>query len=821
MDNAYQNSGLDNGYHSIREITGFLDEKKVIIPSYQRGYRWGETQVTYLLQDVFEYLHSDIEMESVPNYCIQPLVVSILDHVGEKKTEVHVIDGQQRLTTLSLLLRAVSELQEVQELSLKFPSVQLTYPSKTTQTGEHAGEEKGLEKRESEGNALDVAYRNQAKKIIKRWIDENLVQKAGDRENLKSLLERFRGILLDKTQFIWYVVHCDGQEKSEQKVFENFNRGKIGLTDAELIKAEFMNPEEYEVAYEQMKDRQILIATFWDTIEKRMEDEEFWDFFPHREKYDNDTRIDSLFELYLRMEQVTFKREEILGERELYEKLSSYCKKQKSSNQKTIFDVWQEILNLFAFIESLYENNELYNLFSLYKKFIRDGIRDGGRNYYAECVKSLKTMQDQDRDQREIILKKQIWECFMGQNTIDPDKEKRKKQIQDKLLTIEYHDPQMVAVMLMFAVAQINHVSEVSGISGHSVEQSKQKVSRFPFYFYWKKKDADQKEYWQQEHIFARKENYLDYDLYWKKKIEAGLETEEHYWELLEKVAEYCAVSPTENPQFMQYVNMLCGKKDGEIPYPLSKNYKPGVKAKPGDCECDQFDESKISEYIRNFNSPYDLQVRRYIRFYQEGRNRKKYLGYRRGVIEKGLAGFLGTLANPEDVLENLSAAWLENTTLNSGKWDKKKIVELFEDCLQGSLGPLELQDCQMLLQKWMEDYIKDFFKAKEDAVEVDDGTDGNDRNFTYTTLVADNSIANMTLLPQKVNGSIGNGPLFEKKHIIFEKFSNVYIPMTALQIYMGKYEGNGISGQWLFEQRIEYFDDICTTLASFFSVIQ
>lgn len=788
---------MDNGYHSIREITEFLAGKMVIIPSYQRGYRWGETQVTYLLQDVFEYLHSDLEMENLPSYCIQPLVVSILDRMGEK-TEVHVIDGQQRLTTLSLLLRAVSELNEVQELSLKFPSIQLEYPSKTAQ----------------EGNELDVAYRNQAKKLIKTWIDENLVQKAIDSDNLKALLERFKGILLEKTQFIWYMVDCDAQEKTEQKVFENFNRGKIGLTDAELIKAEFMNPEEYEVAYEQMKDRQILIATFWDTIEKRMEDEEFWDFFPHRDKYDSDTKIDSLFELYLRMEQVQFKQEEILGERELYENLRSYCKNQKVTNQKTIFDVWQEILNLFAFIESLYENNELYNLFSLYKKFIRD---EGSKNYYEECVKSLKYMQTQDRDQRGIILKKKIWECFIGQNTIAPD---IKKQIRDKLLTIGFHHPQLVAVMLTFAVAQINHVSEVSGISDHSVKQSKQKVSRFPFYFYWKRKEADHKEYWQQEHIFARKENYLDYDLYWKKKIETGVETEEHYWQLLEKAAEYCAVSLTENPPFMQYVNLLCNKKDGEIPYPLSKNYKPGVKAQPGDCDCDQFDESKIREYIRNNDSAYDLQVRRYIRFFQGGRNRKKYLGYRRELIEKGLAGFLGTLAVPEDVLQELPVSWLENAAVNSGKWDKKKIVGMFADCVQGCLGQQELLDCQNLLQKWMEDYIKDFFKAKED--DIDEGDCGDDDKVsTYTILVADNTIANMTLLPQKVNGSIGNGPLFEKKHTIFEKFSNVYIPMSALQIYMGKYEGSGISGQWLFEQRIEYFNDICTTLESFFKVIQ
>ena len=38
------------------------------IPSYQRGYRWGETEVVRLLDDIYS-------TEGKRNYCLQPVVV--------------------------------------------------------------------------------------------------------------------------------------------------------------------------------------------------------------------------------------------------------------------------------------------------------------------------------------------------------------------------------------------------------------------------------------------------------------------------------------------------------------------------------------------------------------------------------------------------------------------------------------------------------------------------------------------------------------------------------------------------------------------------
>lgn len=76
---------------------GELLENKFFIPSYQRGYRWTERQVEDLLNDVWDFITKTGKKDN-EWYCLQPVVV--------KKTNNHyeVLDGQQRLTTIFLIL---------------------------------------------------------------------------------------------------------------------------------------------------------------------------------------------------------------------------------------------------------------------------------------------------------------------------------------------------------------------------------------------------------------------------------------------------------------------------------------------------------------------------------------------------------------------------------------------------------------------------------------------------------------------------------------------------------------------------------------------
>lgn len=83
------------GLKSIYELRNY----KFVIESYQRGYRWDSKQVTELLEDLLEFQKTGNNL-----YCLQPIIVRKVD---ENKYEL--IDGQQRLTTIYILLKFLKQ----------------------------------------------------------------------------------------------------------------------------------------------------------------------------------------------------------------------------------------------------------------------------------------------------------------------------------------------------------------------------------------------------------------------------------------------------------------------------------------------------------------------------------------------------------------------------------------------------------------------------------------------------------------------------------------------------------------------------------------
>ena len=72
----------------------FDTDMDYIIPLYQRAYAWEDKQLTQLIEDI-----SDISDDT--NYYIGALVVS------KQNDRYEVVDGQQRLTSLYLLMNCL------------------------------------------------------------------------------------------------------------------------------------------------------------------------------------------------------------------------------------------------------------------------------------------------------------------------------------------------------------------------------------------------------------------------------------------------------------------------------------------------------------------------------------------------------------------------------------------------------------------------------------------------------------------------------------------------------------------------------------------
>ena len=95
------------GLHIINNETNIFTDEHYIVPLYQRGYAWEEKHIVQLIDDIM-----DIPTEG--QYYIGSLIVH------RRNDSFEIIDGQQRLTTLFLLLKSLGEIQDREQVALRF-----------------------------------------------------------------------------------------------------------------------------------------------------------------------------------------------------------------------------------------------------------------------------------------------------------------------------------------------------------------------------------------------------------------------------------------------------------------------------------------------------------------------------------------------------------------------------------------------------------------------------------------------------------------------------------------------------------------------------
>ncbi|SHE46299.1 DUF262 domain-containing protein [Pedobacter caeni] len=84
-------------------IEAVFQDDQYIIPLYQRNYAWEEKEINQLIQDIWDFASDDLES----NYYIGSLVVHKRKLNDDIKVVYETIDGQQRLTTLNILLSVI------------------------------------------------------------------------------------------------------------------------------------------------------------------------------------------------------------------------------------------------------------------------------------------------------------------------------------------------------------------------------------------------------------------------------------------------------------------------------------------------------------------------------------------------------------------------------------------------------------------------------------------------------------------------------------------------------------------------------------------
>lgn len=293
-----------------------LDGLNFIIPSYQRGYRWSEKQVEDLLNDLKEF---SIKKKDDEFYCLQPLVVKSI----EGSSSYRVVDGQQRLTTIYLLLSYLKNENSIYTLDYETRQGSKKYLNNINQ--------------EDAKKNIDYAHMWVAQMTIKEWYNDNSINFGEGEENL-----------LKKVKFIWYSL---GTDDVEIDVFTRLNAGKIPLSSAELIKALILNKKEFtntEGRFEPVRQSQV--GTEWDIIEKALQNDSLW-YFITGGNNNYTSRIEYLF--HLRHGDKT----------KSIDPLSTYLSvNQKVGDEYTTHKLWEDLKNDYMKICEWYEDHDLYHL---------------------------------------------------------------------------------------------------------------------------------------------------------------------------------------------------------------------------------------------------------------------------------------------------------------------------------------------------------------------------------------------------------------------------------------------------------------------------
>jgi len=316
-----------------------LFEYSFFIPAYQRGYRWTETQVKQLLEDIWRFAKNPPKYEQgeeKPFYCLQPIVVK-----KNMDNKYEIIDGQQRLTTLFLVLRKLKNLIEASKKNF----AGITYETRTDSWDFLQNVENRTENDAKQN--VDYWHIWQAYQTILKWFQDK-ADNSGDATPSASIAPS----VLNDTKVIWYEINEDETNDSID-IFTRLNIGKIPLTNAELIKALFLQKGNF--AEEKATLKQIQIASEWDTIEKTLQDDAFWLFIYNLEnplQYDN--RIEYIFDL---MKGRT-------KESEYYHTFNEFLddfSKNKKDDKPDIDKIWLKIKKYFLTFEEWFKDDELFH----------------------------------------------------------------------------------------------------------------------------------------------------------------------------------------------------------------------------------------------------------------------------------------------------------------------------------------------------------------------------------------------------------------------------------------------------------------------------
>jgi hypothetical protein len=309
---------MDNKVILEPKLVGNI-EGNFIIPGYQRGYRWQTEHITMLLNDIWD--------NGDANYCLQPIVVKKLND-----GTLELIDGQQRLTSIYLIMKYIKQM---------LPSIEIKFWTKYVTRPRCEEFLKSLDSALAKDN-IDFLHIYNAYKAIDTWFND----KKTDKMLMAINIYKYFG---EKVKVIWYELEqkANAEENTNESIdlYTRLNIGKIPLTNAELVKALFLSRDSGGIS----EEKQLEIATSWDIIEKELHDNSFWAFLTNEKPEKFSTRIELIFNMMADKPE------------NHKEKFFTFFYFTNRMSTESKLEIWKEIQAFYLILKEWYNKSDIYH----------------------------------------------------------------------------------------------------------------------------------------------------------------------------------------------------------------------------------------------------------------------------------------------------------------------------------------------------------------------------------------------------------------------------------------------------------------------------
>jgi len=379
---------------------GQYDTSKYHIPAYQRGYKWASIKPTdaipVLMNDLWEAFNT-AKKSNRKEYYMQYITVK----KASNENYLEVIDGQQRLTSFSILLSVIHfNLKNETNLSkgkLEYAiredffnnyiyDIEKIEPFLEANWNRNTG----ISINDININNQDIFYLHSAAQYINNFLNE---------EEVKLEVEEFNEFILTYVKIIVNEIepHIDSE-----RVFRNLNSNKVGLTEAELIKGLLLtkaartNTELVKQKhYREILEIRTALGRQWDEITTWVNDKKVKHFFfsnnnkSFNEKSFNET-ISKEFQnnknpitqekaLLLLLLSMTFHKDTEIKDSQYL--LFNYFHKETKANNSSL-KLLVKLKEIYSILKDRYQNDKIYNLTGYV--FFVEGSGENKINYLSK-----------------------------------------------------------------------------------------------------------------------------------------------------------------------------------------------------------------------------------------------------------------------------------------------------------------------------------------------------------------------------------------------------------------------------------------------------